>query len=199
MVKVGDREISSFCTMLGSSPLGPSFSIVLPVRSVVVGCDGVGKGGSRVLVPDLVVIAKALFRRPLNVAFTTSKIKEMFMDGDGSSYKSSWYWTYSSIRFQPSSSTLLYSMMRVLSGQVLEMDSGAFDGFVGPLLELKDLISKERVGRMIGFWKPAELGRECSRKVLRGVDGLALTLLEEDASSSKRFLPAMDRDLFCCC
>ncbi|GJS25175.1 hypothetical protein Tco_0453807 [Tanacetum coccineum] len=50
------------------------------------------------------------------------------------------------------------------------------------------------VGRMIGFWNPEELGRECSRKVLRGVGGLVLVLLEEDASSSKRFLPAMARD-----
>ncbi|GJV40813.1 hypothetical protein Tco_1419253 [Tanacetum coccineum] len=53
------------------------------------------------------------------------------------------------------------------------------------------------VGRMIGFWKPKELGYECSRKVLRGVGGLVPVLLEEDASSSKRFLPAMARDLFC--
>ncbi|GJR45454.1 hypothetical protein Tco_1313557 [Tanacetum coccineum] len=44
------------------------------------------------------------------------------------------------------------------------------------------------VGRVIGFWKPKELGRECSRKVLRGVGGLVLVLLEEDASSSKRLL-----------
>ncbi|GKD16337.1 hypothetical protein Tco_1205495 [Tanacetum coccineum] len=39
-----------------------------------------------------------------SLSFITSEIKEMFMDGDGSSHKSSWYWTYSSIRFQPSSS-----------------------------------------------------------------------------------------------
>ncbi|GJR54447.1 hypothetical protein Tco_1404968 [Tanacetum coccineum] len=54
------------------------------------------------------------------------------------------------------------------------------------------------VGRMIGFWKPKELGYECSHKVLRGVGGLVPVLLEEEASSSKRFLPAMARDLFCC-
>ncbi|GJS48009.1 hypothetical protein Tco_0598130 [Tanacetum coccineum] len=51
---------------------------------------------------------------------------------------------------------------------------------------------------MIRFWKPEELGRECSRKVLRGVDGLASAFLEEDALSSKRFLLAMARDSFCC-
>ncbi|GJT60527.1 hypothetical protein Tco_1004060 [Tanacetum coccineum] len=51
------------------------------------------------------------------------------------------------------------------------------------------------VGRVIGFWKPEELGRECSCKVLRVVGGLA-PVLEKDASSSKRFLPAIARDLF---
>ncbi|GKD53963.1 hypothetical protein Tco_1287350 [Tanacetum coccineum] len=42
------------------------------------------------------------------------------------------------------------------------------------------------------------LGRECSRKVLEEINGLVLVLLEEDASSSKRFLPAMANDSFCC-
>ncbi|GJX39109.1 hypothetical protein Tco_0252412 [Tanacetum coccineum] len=50
------------------------------------------------------------------------------------------------------------------------------------------------LGKKIGFWKPEELGRECSRKVLREVDGLALMSLEEVASLSKRFLPAMAKD-----
>ncbi|GJW84145.1 hypothetical protein Tco_0157290, partial [Tanacetum coccineum] len=50
------------------------------------------------------------------------------------------------------------------------------------------------VERVIGFWKPEELRQECSCKVLRGVGGLVLVLLEEDASSSKRFLLAMARD-----
>ncbi|GKD66062.1 hypothetical protein Tco_1308170, partial [Tanacetum coccineum] len=33
-----------------------------------------------------------------------SEMEEMLMGGDMSSHKSSWYWTYSSIRFHPSSS-----------------------------------------------------------------------------------------------
>nr|GEX00588.1 hypothetical protein [Tanacetum cinerariifolium] len=37
-----------------------------------------------------------------------------------------------------------------------------------------------------------------SFRVLGGVGGLALVLLEEDASASKRFLPAIARDSFCC-
>nr|GEU87588.1 hypothetical protein [Tanacetum cinerariifolium] len=54
------------------------------------------------------------------------------------------------------------------------------------------------VRRMIGFWTPEELRHECSRKVLRGVGDLVSALLEEHASSSKRFLPAMARDSFRC-
>ncbi|GKB57767.1 hypothetical protein Tco_0913953 [Tanacetum coccineum] len=52
------------------------------------------------------------------------------------------------------------------------------------------------VGKVIGFWKPEELRQECSCKVLGDVGGLAPMLLEEDASSSKRFLPAIARDCF---
>nr|GEV22907.1 putative reverse transcriptase domain-containing protein [Tanacetum cinerariifolium] len=54
------------------------------------------------------------------------------------------------------------------------------------------------VMRMIGFWKPKDLGQECSRKVLIRVSDLVPVLLEEDASLSKTFLPAMARDSFCC-
>ncbi|GKE96305.1 hypothetical protein Tco_1581160, partial [Tanacetum coccineum] len=54
------------------------------------------------------------------------------------------------------------------------------------------------VGKEIGFWKTNGLGWECSRRVLGGVSGFALVLLKEDASASKRFLPAIARDSFCC-
>nr|GEV31406.1 hypothetical protein [Tanacetum cinerariifolium] len=79
-----------------------------------------------------------------------------------------------------------------LFDQQLEMDLSAFDGFINPLFKSEDHISKGRVRMMIAFWKTEELGYECSRKVLR----LVLVLLEEDASSSKRFLLAMARDRF---
>ncbi|GJT19587.1 retrovirus-related pol polyprotein from transposon TNT 1-94, partial [Tanacetum coccineum] len=46
------------------------------------------------------VVAKRL---PLKVGRVTSEIKETFVGGNRSSPRSSWYWTYSSIRFQPSS------------------------------------------------------------------------------------------------
>ncbi|GJX72990.1 hypothetical protein Tco_0311585 [Tanacetum coccineum] len=44
--------------VLGSSLSDPSLLIFPSVWSVVVGCNEFGKGGSRVLAPDLVVIAK---------------------------------------------------------------------------------------------------------------------------------------------
>ncbi|GKD56421.1 hypothetical protein Tco_1289808 [Tanacetum coccineum] len=84
-------------------------------------------------------------------------------------------------------------MMRDLPDQILEANPGALDRFLSPLLESKDHILKER-----GFSKPVGLGRECSRKVLRGVSGLASELVEDDASSSKMFLLAMAKDSFCC-
>ncbi|GJT46480.1 hypothetical protein Tco_0955195 [Tanacetum coccineum] len=85
---------------------------------LVVGRGGAGKGGSRVLIPDLVVMARvgdsgvsrkeicfqALFKRPLSVGCIACKMEETFIEGDGSSHRSSWYWTYSSIRIHPSSS-----------------------------------------------------------------------------------------------
>ncbi|GJW07554.1 hypothetical protein Tco_1569977 [Tanacetum coccineum] len=40
--------------------------------------------------------------------------------------------------------------------------------------------------------------REMFSRVLGALAGLAPVLLEEDASASKRFLPAIARDLFCC-
>ncbi|GJY78522.1 hypothetical protein Tco_0484323 [Tanacetum coccineum] len=53
-------------------------------------------------------------------------------------------------------------------------------------------------GRTIGFWKLDELGEECSHRLLREDDGLGLELVEDEASSSKRFLPAMAKDSFRC-
>ncbi|GJX60858.1 hypothetical protein Tco_0292248, partial [Tanacetum coccineum] len=76
-------------------------------------------------------------------------------------------------------------LLQDLSDQVLEIDPCAFDGFVSPLFESKDHVSKKR-----------ELRRECSRKLLGGVAGLVPVSLEEDASLSKRFLPAMTNDSF---
>ncbi|GJV78658.1 hypothetical protein Tco_1514528 [Tanacetum coccineum] len=181
------------CVMLGSAPSCLSFSVSPSVKLLVAGRGGAGKGGSCVLIPDLVVMAKVdalgsgvsllcllqtsipaqmgcsahihqprgLLRSNHKLGCIASEMEETFMEGDGSSQRSSWYWTYSSILFYLSSS----------------------------VRELK-------WNWVIGFWKPEELGRECSCKVLEGVGSLAPVLLEEDASSSKRFLPAIARDSF---
>ncbi|GJZ77213.1 hypothetical protein Tco_0641885 [Tanacetum coccineum] len=104
------------------------------------GHDGGGKGGSRVLIPDLVVMVRVgasssrillllideriweyysrnplrpfgailslflLFVVPSWRGCIASAMEETFMEGDGSSQRLSWYWTYSSILFHPSSS-----------------------------------------------------------------------------------------------
>ncbi|GJX45685.1 hypothetical protein Tco_0262361 [Tanacetum coccineum] len=52
------------------------------------------------------------------------------------------------------------------------------------------------VRTVIGLWKLEDVGRECSCKVLGGVSGLGPVLLDEDASSLKRFLSAIARDSF---
>ncbi|GJZ09368.1 hypothetical protein Tco_0543651 [Tanacetum coccineum] len=78
---------------------GFSFLVSASVKLLVVGHGGTGKGGSRVLIPDLVVMA-----RVGALGCIAFEMEETFMEGDGSSYRSSWYWTYSSIIFHPSSS-----------------------------------------------------------------------------------------------
>ncbi|GKB86422.1 hypothetical protein Tco_0958694 [Tanacetum coccineum] len=55
-----DRGASSLCIMLDSAPSGPSLSVVPSAWLVGVDCNRVGKGGSRVLIPDLVVYSKCI-------------------------------------------------------------------------------------------------------------------------------------------
>ncbi|GJR99220.1 hypothetical protein Tco_0315729 [Tanacetum coccineum] len=145
--------------MLSSAPSGPSLSVSPLVKLSVVGRGGAGNGGSCVMIPDLVVMAKAgasglgvslllivesiwechhsdrtsegkdhcrcllrtsipaqmgcsvhihqphrILRSNRKSGCIASVMEETFMDGDGSSHISYWYWTYSSIRFYPSSS-----------------------------------------------------------------------------------------------
>ncbi|GKB51406.1 hypothetical protein Tco_0902159, partial [Tanacetum coccineum] len=53
-----DGRGTGSCIMLGSAPSGTSFSVSPLVKLSVAGRGGVGKGGSYVLIPDLVVMAK---------------------------------------------------------------------------------------------------------------------------------------------
>nr|GFD39870.1 hypothetical protein [Tanacetum cinerariifolium] len=53
-----DGRGAGSCMVLGSAPSGPSFSFSSSVWSSKVDRGGAGKGGSWVLTPDLVVMAK---------------------------------------------------------------------------------------------------------------------------------------------
>ncbi|GJX31768.1 hypothetical protein Tco_0241623 [Tanacetum coccineum] len=105
--------------LIWASPsLGFSLSIAALVSSAGAELGGVGYGGSWVVVPNLVVIAKvgalcsgvsescslSFLKLPSKVGFIISGIEEIFIAGAGSSQVLSWYWTYSSIRLHPSSS-----------------------------------------------------------------------------------------------
>ncbi|GKD97039.1 hypothetical protein Tco_1380936, partial [Tanacetum coccineum] len=46
---------------------------------------------------------RGIFRSSRKLGCIASEMEETFMGGDRSSHRSSWYWTYSSIRFHPSS------------------------------------------------------------------------------------------------
>ncbi|GJS62615.1 hypothetical protein Tco_0657399 [Tanacetum coccineum] len=73
---------------------------VTPRVSALARCDIT----SRVCVLRKEILLQALFKRPLSVGCIASEIEEAFMEGDASSHRSSWYWTYSSILLHPSSS-----------------------------------------------------------------------------------------------
>ncbi|GKF05219.1 hypothetical protein Tco_0035887, partial [Tanacetum coccineum] len=53
-----DGRGAGSCVMFGLAPSGPSFLVSLSVKLSVAGHGGAGKGGSCVLIPDLVVMAK---------------------------------------------------------------------------------------------------------------------------------------------
>ncbi|GJU11054.1 hypothetical protein Tco_1133450 [Tanacetum coccineum] len=79
------------------------FEVSFSEKFLVVGRGRDGKGGSRMLIPDLVVMARvgasgasrkeiclqALFKCSLSVGCIASEMEEMFMKGDGSSHRSS--------------------------------------------------------------------------------------------------------------
>ncbi|GJX96181.1 hypothetical protein Tco_0351979 [Tanacetum coccineum] len=127
---------SSLCIMLGFAPSGPYFLVAPSVWLAGVDFEGVGKGGSRVLTPDLVVMAKV---GALVLGVLLFPIAERIWEN-------------------------CRPIDHLGIGRILQFDST-------PLLRMSRF---ERVG------------------------GLVPVLLEEDASSSKRCLPAIARDSFCC-
>ncbi|GKD94917.1 hypothetical protein Tco_1374754 [Tanacetum coccineum] len=134
----------------------------------VAGRGGAGKGGSRVLIPDLAVMAKV---GALGFGVSLLLIIERVVT--------------------------CHPIDHLGIGHILQFESTLL------LRSLRAEMSREStillvcsVGMVIGFWKPEDVGRECSCKVLGRVDGLGSVLLDEDASSSKRFLPTIARESF---
>ncbi|GKC06598.1 hypothetical protein Tco_0998208, partial [Tanacetum coccineum] len=134
---------------------------------------------SRVGVSRWEICLLANFRRPLNVGCIASEIEETSINGNVSSHESSCH----SAAFPLMEKFSLFNPWNVHVPWISKMSR---ELTILPLC---------LAGRVIGFGKPEELGRECSRKVLEGTNGLAPVL---DVSSSNRFLPAMAKDLFYC-
>ncbi|GKC18330.1 hypothetical protein Tco_1020480 [Tanacetum coccineum] len=148
-----DRGASSLCIALDFAPSSPSLSVVPSAWLVGVDCNRVGKGGSRVLIPDLVVIAKV----GVSGSDCGEDLREFFMHllitpplffGERVEIELSELIEFHTViqRYvivkDLYQKPFLYSMMGDLFDQVLEADPGAFDGFVDPLFESEDHVSK---------------------------------------------------------
>ncbi|GKB30059.1 hypothetical protein Tco_0869460 [Tanacetum coccineum] len=142
---------SSLCIMLGSAPSGPSFLVSLLVGLAGVDCDGVGKGGPRVLTPDLVILAKVstsgfgvllfliverIWENCIVVLIELQKGRIIVDVSPGQAYLLD--------RVVLSALFDLVGSSAVVKNKVLETNLGAFDGFVGPLFEYEDQVSKGR-------------------------------------------------------
>ncbi|GJW74474.1 hypothetical protein Tco_0133844 [Tanacetum coccineum] len=234
--------------MLGSAPSDPSFSVSPLVKLSVAGRGGTGKGGSCVLIPDLVVMAKVgasgsgvslllIVERnweycscnPMRYRYSDRILKgndhcrcllqtsilaligcstyihqpHGILHNNLKSVKVALL-----LRWKRHSWRVMVHPKDRLGTELLETDPGTSDRFFVPLLNqrIKSLrveMSHEStilpvclVGMAIGFWKSENVGREILCKVLEGVGGLGPMLLDEDASSAKRFLPEIARDSF---
>ncbi|GJS42074.1 hypothetical protein Tco_0567117 [Tanacetum coccineum] len=139
-----------------------------------------GYGGSRVVVLDLVVIARV--GSFMELANLSSNLLLMTQSG-------------------PSSPSILRHVFPH-GGEMEETESRRILG--GPI-GLKVIHYAPKVSymtdgifrRMIGFRKLDVLGEECSRRLLIGGVILGSELMKDEASS-KRFCPAMAKDLFRC-
>ncbi|GJX58213.1 hypothetical protein Tco_0289603 [Tanacetum coccineum] len=164
------------CEMLGSASSGPSFLVSSSVKLSVAGRGGDGKGGSCVLVPDLVVMAK-VDASGLGVSLLLIAERN---------------WEYcSSNPILCSSSLCLNWRIKSLRAELCPTGKKKWKTLNLDMLRESTILPVCSVGMVIGFWKLEDVGRECSCKVLEGVGGLGLVLLDEYASSSKRFLPIL--------
>ncbi|GJR92753.1 hypothetical protein Tco_0264927 [Tanacetum coccineum] len=208
-----DSRGAGSCVMLRSVPSGPSFLVPPSVKLSVTGRGGVGKGGSYVLIPDLVVMVKVgasglLFEHEagelvLKLTFDNPfrAILPFFFTFD----VPSWWGIIVLIKPQKGRVIIDVLLMGLTSPCLNQRIKSlrASDSATFPLREKwknlnldVSLMAPSAFGTVIRFWKSEDVGRECSFKVLGGVGGLGSVLLDEDASSSKRLLLAMARDSF---
>ncbi|GJT56224.1 hypothetical protein Tco_0991278 [Tanacetum coccineum] len=219
-----DGRGAGFCVMLGSAPLGPSFSVSPSVKFFVAGRGGAGKGGSCMLIPDLVVMEKVdasgfgvllllivesiweyFSRSSLRWSSSPFSLRLLFPHGEIILVLDIFFNSNPPFFFGERVEAELSELVEfptIVLGYALLMGSSS------PCLNrriksLRAEMSCEStilpvcsVRTVVGFWKPEDVGRECSCKVLGGVGGLGSVLLDEDTSSSKRFLPAIARESF---
>ncbi|GJX74046.1 hypothetical protein Tco_0312641 [Tanacetum coccineum] len=187
------------CVMLGLAPSGPSFSISPSVKLSVAGRGGARKGGSCVIISDLVVMAKvdasgfghevgelvlklasdSLFRAILPFSFTFAVppwIKSLRAEVRSTRKK----WS------RNRETSLSHVVTKV--GGILSSHSASF-----PLRRKWRNLNLD-----VSLVAPSAcmLSTILKCRVLGGVDGLGPVLLDEEASSSKRFLSAIARDSF---
>nr|GEU71728.1 hypothetical protein [Tanacetum cinerariifolium] len=192
-----DGRGAGSCVTFDSAPSGPLFLGSPSVKLSVVECDGARKSGSRVLIPDLVVMAKVGALGVL-LLLIVERIWE--------------HCSHNSL-CEGAEAELgeLIELLAVDPRYVIVKDLNQ-KPFMYPMVSHSaafpvrekwknlnldvSLVALSAFGKVIEFWKPEEFGRECSCRVLGGVGSLASVLLDEDASSSKRFLPAITRDSF---
>ncbi|GKA86040.1 hypothetical protein Tco_0807751 [Tanacetum coccineum] len=139
-----DGRGAGSCVMFGLAPSSPSFSVSISVKLSVTGRGGAGKGGSRVLIPDLVVMAKVA----------------------------------------------LISKWKKCSGVVTCHPTDHLG--IGHILQFESTI----LLRHYAAFPLREKWKNLNLDVSLVAPSACSVLLDEDASSSKRFLPAIARDSF---
>ncbi|GJY10132.1 retrotransposon ORF1 [Tanacetum coccineum] len=168
-----DGRGTGSCIMIGYAPSCPSFLVSSSVKLSVAGRGGAEKGGSCVLISDLVVIAKvgALGLGVLLLLIVKS-IRE--------------YCSCSSLRYHLGIRHILQFESTFFFGERVEVE-------LSELVEFPTVVLGYIQALLMGSSSPCLNRRIKSQRaeVLRGVGGLGPVLLDEDASSSKRFLPAI--------
>ncbi|GJW24001.1 hypothetical protein Tco_0037812 [Tanacetum coccineum] len=223
-----DGRGAGFCIMLGSVPLGPSFLGSPSVKLSVAGCGGVGKGGSCVLIPDLVVMVKvgasdffssmklassssnllltSIRGHPLPFPYVSYSLMVRYRRSDRplegkdhyrcllqtsiparTGFSNHIHQPHGILRSNRKSDVFFYSIPSFFFGKRVEAE-------LGELIELPAVNSRYVVVKDLN--QKIFLIKSLRAKMSRGVGSLAPVLLEEDASSSKRFLPAIARDSF---